>query len=198
MGLVLGATTAATLALWAAYRDDEDFQKRPEYDRDNNWWFKVGGVAFRVPKPFEVGAIATMAERVAEWITTTEPEAGKRFAQRIASIFGEQLSMNPTPQAIKPMVEQWANKSFFTGNDIETEAQKKLDPSERVGKNTTLPRRCSRRPIRPDYRVARAGRRARARLLRLGRATALHAATYRDWVGAVRIAWAIAAARIIP
>ena len=55
----------ASIALYLAYKDDEDFKEGEQWDRDTYWWFKFPGsdVAFRLPKPFEVGALGTMAER---------------------------------------------------------------------------------------------------------------------------------------
>ena len=57
-GVMAGAVSLASLALLGAYSDDEDWKKREDFDRDNFWWFKVGDMAFRIPKPFEVGATA--------------------------------------------------------------------------------------------------------------------------------------------
>lgn len=63
MAYVTGAVAMASLALLAAYGDDDDWKRREDWDRNNFWWFKVGGIAFRIPKPFELGAIGTLAER---------------------------------------------------------------------------------------------------------------------------------------
>ena len=78
-----GAVSLASLGLLAAYGDDDDWKKREDWDRDNFWWFKVGDKAFRIPKPFEVGAIGTLAERTAELMLSDEM-TGKRFGQRIS------------------------------------------------------------------------------------------------------------------
>lgn len=51
-----GAVSMASLGLLAAYADDDDWKKREDFDRDNFWRFKIGDKAFRIPKPFEVGA----------------------------------------------------------------------------------------------------------------------------------------------
>jgi hypothetical protein len=45
--------------LMFAYSHDDDWKKREDWDRDNYWWFKFAGHAFRMPKPFEIGAMAT-------------------------------------------------------------------------------------------------------------------------------------------
>ncbi|MFZ4481786.1 MAG: hypothetical protein ACOYNZ_18045, partial [Rhodoferax sp.] len=56
MAYVTGAIAVASLALLAAYGDDDDWKKREDWDRNNFYWFKFGGIAFRIPKPFELGA----------------------------------------------------------------------------------------------------------------------------------------------
>jgi len=47
-------------------------------------------------------------------------------------MFTETLAMNPIPQAVKPLAEQWANKNFFTGRPIEGYHLKNLKPGERA------------------------------------------------------------------
>jgi hypothetical protein len=44
--IVAGAAALASLALLAAYSDDDDWKKREDWDRDNYWWFKFGGIAY--------------------------------------------------------------------------------------------------------------------------------------------------------
>jgi hypothetical protein len=139
MAYVLGAVTLASLALFLFYGDDDDWKKREEWDRDNYWWFKIGGVAFRIPKPFEIGAIASLAERGLEAFTSEERDPGKRFAKRLGALIGDNLSMNPVPQLIKPLIDLYANKDSFTGRDIETQGMEKLSKDARIGRRTSLP-----------------------------------------------------------
>lgn len=133
---VVGAAALASIALLLAFGDDDDWKQREDWDRETYWWFKVGGVAFRIPKPFEIGAIATLAERAVETMTTNEL-SGKQFFQRMGAVVGQQLSMNPVPQLIMPMIELWANRSAFTGRSIETQGMERLSPHERIGPATS-------------------------------------------------------------
>src|SRR5690606_25092640 len=66
--LIKGALlTAATLALLAANWDKEEYWDLPEHERDTYYHFFVGGAHYRLPKPFEVGAIfSTIPERMFE------------------------------------------------------------------------------------------------------------------------------------
>jgi hypothetical protein len=135
---VLGATSIATIALMLASRDDEDWKRREEWDRDSFWWFKVGGKAIRIPKPFEIGAMASIAERGLDMILEGMDEKSRdRFAKRLYHIVMDNLSMNPVPQLVKPALDLYANKDPFRLRAIETPGMEKLSKSERIGGSTT-------------------------------------------------------------
>lgn len=136
-GVVLGATALASLALLGAYHDDDDWKKREDWDRNNFWWFKVGGTAFRIPKPFEIGAIATLAERGAELAFDNEM-TGKRFGNQVMTLLGDNLSMNPVPQLVKPLLDVYANKDSFSGRPIETLGMERLQPEYRFTNSTSM------------------------------------------------------------
>lgn len=131
-----GAVSLASLGLLAAYSDDDDWKKREDWDRDNFWWFKVGDKAFRIPKPFEVGAIGTVAERTAE-LMMSEEMTGKRFGQRISDMVFNTFAMDPTPQFIKPFIDVYANKDSFSGRAIEGMADERLRPQDRYNERTS-------------------------------------------------------------
>lgn len=137
LGYVAGAVALASIALMLAYQDDEEWKKREDWDRDNFWWFKVGDVAFRIPKPFEIGAIGTLAERSVELMLSDEM-TGKRFGQRLRAMVGETLALNPTPQLFKPMIDLYANVDSFSGRQIETRGMENLSKSERMTPYTSL------------------------------------------------------------
>jgi hypothetical protein len=135
--VVLGAVALASISLMAAYGDDDDWKKREDWDRNSFWWFKVGGVAFRIPKPFEVGAIATLAERGLEYFIDPEMTA-PRLRQNVYSLISNSLSMNPVPQAVKPLIDLYSNKDSFTGRPIETMGMERVLPEYRYTQNTTM------------------------------------------------------------
>jgi hypothetical protein len=136
LGYVLGAVSLASLALLLAYEDDEDWRRRSDADRNNYWWFKVGGVAVRVPKPFEIGAVGTLAERGYELMFNPEM-TGKRFGKNMSDIVMSQLAMNPTPQLFKPMMDLYANRDSFTGRDIESMGMELLRKADRYDERTS-------------------------------------------------------------
>ena len=133
---ISGAVMMASVLLYGMYKDDEDFQRREDWDRDNFWWFKVGDTQFRIPKPFEIGALGTIAERTYEQIADDTVE-GKVFADRIHSMLADTFSLNPTPQMVKPLIDLYANKDSFTGAPIESGGMENLSKQERINNNTS-------------------------------------------------------------
>ena len=87
------AVAAASVLLYLNYKDDDEFQKREQWDRDNYWWFKIGDNAYRIPKPFEVGALGTIAERIVEQVADKNA-SGKLFADRLKFMLTQTFSMD--------------------------------------------------------------------------------------------------------
>jgi hypothetical protein len=133
---ISSAVMLASVALYGMYKDDEDFQRREDWDRDNFWWFKIDDVQFRIPKPFEIGALGTIAERTYEQIADDSVE-GKVFAQRFHSMLADTFSLNPMPQMVKPLIDLYANKDSFTGAPIESGGMENLSKQERINSNTS-------------------------------------------------------------
>jgi len=160
------AVAGASMALYMIFKDDEDYKKRDEWDRDNFWWFKLPGMdfAFRVPKPFEIGAFGTMAERVLEQIIDQEAE-GKQFGDSIKRMLGDTFALNPVPQMFKPVLDLYANKDSFTGSPIESAGMERLSKQERAadttsplaialgGMTTILGEKGELSPVQVDYAI---------------------------------------------
>lgn len=132
------AVAMASMLLYLTFKDDEEFQKREAWDRDNFWWIRLPGMdaAFRVPKPFEIGAFGTMAERVLEQIVDQGAE-GKAFGDSVFRMLTDTFAINPIPQMIRPLVDLYANKDAFTGAPIESAGMERLSKQERVTDNTS-------------------------------------------------------------
>lgn len=136
MATTLGAVSLASLGLLLAYHDDDDWKKRDEWDKDNYWWFRIGETAVRIPKPFELGAIGTLVERGAQLMFDDEM-TGAKFRDRVGALIASQLSMNPTPQLFKPLIDIYANKDSFTERQIETEGMQRLRKEDRYTDRTS-------------------------------------------------------------
>lgn len=164
---VMTAVALASLMLYMAFKDDEEFKKREEWDRDNFWWFKLPGMetAIRVPKPFEIGAFGTMAERTAEQIMDNSAE-GKTFEQSLKRMLSDTFAMNPVPQMVRPLVDLYSNKDSFTGAPIETAGMERLSKEQRIAEKTSplaialskvtnvfLPESAEVSPVQTDYAI---------------------------------------------
>ena len=134
----IGAKTAmlalASVGLYLLNRDDPRYQALPDWDRDANWHFFVGDQHFRYPKIWEIGAVASLAERSTEKIMQEDPQGlGKDFAR----IIGHTFNLNLMPQIIAPVYEQAANRNRFTQSPIETPGMENVQPFLRAKPNTS-------------------------------------------------------------
>jgi len=135
-GVVLGAITAVELALYLAQKDDDDWKKREEWDKDAFYWLKVGDVAVRVPKPFELGAIGTAIGRATEQLVDSNVE-GKVFGQRMLALLHDNFAINPVPQMVRPIYDLSRNKDGFTDRPIESMGMERLSKANRVNAGTS-------------------------------------------------------------
>jgi hypothetical protein len=135
-GVVLGAVTAVELALYLSQMDDDDWKKREEWDKDAFYWFKVGDVAVRIPKPFELGAIGTAIGRATEQFVDSGVE-GKVFSQRMLALLHDNFAINPVPQIVRPIYDLSRNKDGFTDRPIESMGMERLSKENRVNPTTS-------------------------------------------------------------
>lgn len=133
---VAGVTTLATIALYLNNHDDEDYQKLEEWQKDTYWFFKIGGQAFFIPKPFEVGAIATLAERVTQQFVDDEA-TGSLFAQRLGHMLTGTFAFSPVPQMMQPSLDVYANRDSFTDRPIEGMGDQRLSLELRKRSSTS-------------------------------------------------------------
>lgn len=133
---VVGALTTMSVLLYLRNHDDEEYRKLEDWQRDSYWFIRFGDNAFFIPKPFEVGAIATMGERLAEQFA--DPTVGgDKFAKRVGHMLTDTFAFNPIPQMIKPLYELGANEDTFTGRPIEDQSMARLSPSLRSRPETS-------------------------------------------------------------
>ena len=135
---VTGAVVTAAMILYLSQKDDEDWKKREDWDRDAFFWFKLPGTdkAVRIPKPFEMGAIATLVERMTEQMIDSQVE-GKVFGKRLLSVLHDTFAINPIPQAIRPLYDIARNKDGFTDRPIESMGMERISPQYRQSPGTS-------------------------------------------------------------
>lgn len=132
---VVGALSVLSMMLYMRNKDDEEYRKLEDWQRDTYWFLRFGDDAFFIPKPFEVGAIATLAERALEQFADATV-AGEKFVERLWHVLTDTFALD-LPQIIKPVYELSANRNTFTGRPIEDISVQRLSPSLRVKPGTS-------------------------------------------------------------
>ncbi|MBX5462035.1 MAG: hypothetical protein IRZ28_13220 [Steroidobacteraceae bacterium] len=123
--------TIPSLALWWLNHDDERYKALPEWVKTTHWvilpppWLSES--AWLIPKPFETGALfASIPERTLEYVKEKD---GPKYADALASIAADAFALNPTPQAVKPLVDVARNRAW-SGRPIVPEHLKDVTPEE--------------------------------------------------------------------
>ena len=133
---VTGAVTMAALALYLHNYDDERYEALEEWEKDTYFHIFAGSAHMVIPRPFEVGALATLAERFTEQFVNDEA-TGKLFAQRMGHMMTDTFSFSPVPQMLQPALDIYANKDSFTGRPIESMGMDRLSPELRKRYSTS-------------------------------------------------------------
>jgi hypothetical protein len=120
-------------------QDDEEYQKVPDYIRDNNWLIHnpFGEGFIKIPTPFEVGFLMkTIPEAMVRYISGNS--TGQQVIKSYLNGLGNSLPGDavPLPQLIKPAVEAITNFSLFTYTPIESIGESKL-PVEQRGRRAS-------------------------------------------------------------
>ncbi len=115
---------------------DDRYEELPDWDKDTYWHFWLAGGHFRIPKPFELGAIfGTIPERIVRAING-EDSTGTT-AKRIAAVVAEQLAMDPVPQLLRPGLNVYANWDNFRDAPIENMSDEGKLPAQRYSPRTS-------------------------------------------------------------
>ena len=125
--IVRGLTlSAAALALWGWFKDDERYKELEDWDKWSYTHFWLGDLHYRIPNPFEVGSIF-----MAFPVTVADALYGNEETKHISEFWWHTLTQTfaiSPPQLFNPIIEQWANKSMFTGRPIVGEYLQGLEP----------------------------------------------------------------------
>lgn len=109
------AITMPSVLLWAANHDDPRYREIPQWQRDLFWIVMTKDHIYRIPKPFEVGIVfGTLPERLLDAFVDERKDAWKGFASAVLGA----LVPNFSPTAVTPVIEQFANRSTFTGRAL--------------------------------------------------------------------------------
>lgn len=129
----------SSAGLYLLNRDNPRYQDLPDWQKDGYWHFFVpkpdGTEAhYMWPKIWEIGSLASMAERTTGTLLDDDPNGlGKDFAR----IIGHTFNLNLMPQIVAPLYEQATNKNSFTKTPIETPGMENVQPFLRAKPNTS-------------------------------------------------------------
>ncbi len=143
-----------SMAIYAMNRGNPLYDDLEDWDRDTLWhlfpptsatiqaWSNGEELPpleeryfhLRYPKIWEIGAIASVAERALEGFLDGEP---LKAAGHMVKIFRDLFRMDPIPQALAPLVEQYANRRRFFDTPIETQATQGLPRWMRAERHTS-------------------------------------------------------------
>ena len=136
------ATVTMLSSLYALGKDDDDkdYKEMDLRTRDNNWVLPGAG---KISVPGEIGALfKVIPERVVEYMrrqgTPEEQQAFEAVRTALSYMYEQYIGrVTPIPQAVKPLIEAWGNKSFLTDRPLEGFHQRQMAPSQRVREGTS-------------------------------------------------------------
>jgi hypothetical protein len=133
--MAAGMMTAASIALHFWNEDNDEYKKLSDWEKIAYWHFYIGDQHFRIPTPFEVGAIFGAIP-----LAITEAIRGDRTMKELGtlafSILANTFAFNPLPQWAKPYVEQIVNFDFFRWQPIDSQKDVRVEPELRYGPST--------------------------------------------------------------
>lgn len=133
-----GTLALMSVGLYLVNRDKPEYQDLPDWDRDGHWHFFVpqqdgSTLHLRYPKIWEIGALASVAERTMGKLLDDEPAWGKSVANIVRNVF----NLNAMPQFAAPLYEQATNRNSFTQAPIETPGMENVQPWLRAKPGTS-------------------------------------------------------------
>ena len=137
----VASITLPSLALWAINKDDPEYQEMSPWLKDLFWNFKINGTWYRIPKPYLYGQFfGSSVERMLDRFYRDDPDAMDGFAKSmmdaVSPVQGDPAS-TILPTAIRPLVENATNWSFFREAPVVPKSREGLTKSEQYSGGTT-------------------------------------------------------------
>ena len=139
------ATIGMLSAAYTMYMSgNEEYENVPDNKRYTNWVFPTGikDHPMLIALPPEFAFIKWLPEMMVRY------GMGTKSAQQLMAAAADQVkgmvpggmgySLLPVPQIMKPIVENWINRSFYTGEDIETKGEHYQLESDRSSATANL------------------------------------------------------------
>lgn len=122
---MMAAITLPSVLLYLSNRDDPRWQEIPRWQKDLFWIVFTKDHIYRIPKPHSAGIMfGSIPERMMEAYESDHPGAMKDLEKSFISAFFP----NMIPTVAAPIVDQFANRSLFTGAPLIPATQEKLLP----------------------------------------------------------------------
>jgi hypothetical protein len=119
-------------------KQKETWQNAPGWLKESFFFVPIPGtdVVARIPKPFDLAPLyASPVESLLDHLYQNDPATLEEFAK------GTAVSLTKVPYmltGVAPLIENWANKSFFTEAPIVPMRDQDLLPEEQYGVSTSL------------------------------------------------------------
>jgi hypothetical protein len=153
---VRGLTMMALSAMYfMAVSGDDEYKKQEQETKDNNWIVPYFNI--KLPIPFEVGTLfKTMPERIIAYLFGED--TNKDFLEAMQRALLNTFAFNPTPQAIKPILETVVNYNFFTTRPLISQGMEDVAPEYQYTPGTSevakwLGKQIGVSPIKIDHVV---------------------------------------------
>ena len=131
---MMAAITLPSILLYLNNREDPRWQEIPRWQKDLFWIVFTNDHIYRIPKPHSAGIMfGSLPERMLEAYESDHPGAMKDLEKSILSTF----IPNMIPTVAAPIVDQFANRSLFTGAPLIPAAQEKMLPEYQYTEYTT-------------------------------------------------------------
>ena len=112
------------VALAAYHQDDEEYEEFNDYMKATHWIFKLNGVWYRYPKPFELAVVSNAMEAAFEGMWKDDPRALTQFINSLGHTFVPPHEL----QAMKFFYEMKSGKDLFRDRDIISQDIARLPP----------------------------------------------------------------------
>lgn len=130
----LVSVTLPSVILYYNNHNNPKYQELPQWQKDFFWIIPVKDKMYRVPKPFEVGMIfGTLVERMLEFAKTHDRKAFEQYGKNLWEAGGPDYM----PTALLPIIEAWANKSYFKGTPLVPQSEERLPAYMQYGPYTS-------------------------------------------------------------
>lgn len=128
---------ALSLLLWYTHKDEEWYQALTFQERFQHWHFPLTlgdrTEIIRIPRAFEVGALAAIPEVIAEAWASQDHEAATAWMKELFTL----ATPNLTPVLLDEAFDQYANRDRYFDRPIVPRGEVGLDPEAQFGEFTS-------------------------------------------------------------